>query len=263
MDAAGGEFHRANKNQPMEFQNDLSYNRMTNMKEKFIETENYITLHELVSRLVELDGNAERMGLAFGNFGLGKTFSLERIAAQFDAILLRTNQTWTVASTLRLLAEELAIDPRGRASDVMERITQEMMRHPRVVIVDEIDTLLPAVKFPVLELFRDIHDQVNNVFLMVGMENCDGRLKAHKHFYSRIVAKAKFKQIPRDDIAKFCTQCEIKVEDDLIGFFASKYPNLRQVKVFLLRIENWAELNGVESIGLKLFKQSGVEHAEK
>ena len=233
------------------------------MKEKFIETQNYITMHELVTRLVELDGNAERMGLAYGHFGLGKTFSLERITSEFDAVLMRTNQTWTVPSTLRLLAEELGIDARGRSSEVMERVIYELMRHPRVIIVDEIDTLLPATKFSVLELFRDIHDQVKNVFLMVGMESCDGRLKAHNHFYSRIVAKAKFKQIPKGDIEKFCTQCEVKIEDDLVSYFLKKYPNLRQIKVLLLRIESWAETNGTERMNLKLFKQSGVEHAEK
>lgn len=233
------------------------------MQEKFIKTENYITMHDLITRLVELDGNAERMGLAFGHFGLGKTFALERIAAEFDAILLRTNQTWTVASTLRLLAEELAIDIRGKSSDVMDRVIYEMMRNPRVIIIDEIDTLLPANKFPVLELFRDIHDQVKNVFLMVGMESCDGRLKMHKHFYSRIVGKAKFKDIPRSDIEKFCTQCDITIENDLIDYFYRKYPNLRQVKVFLLRIERWAEMNPVEAMNFKLFRDSGVEHAEK
>ncbi len=233
------------------------------MKEKFIETENYITMHDLLTRLVELDGNAERMGLAYGAFGLGKTFSLERLSSEFDAILLRTDQTWTVASVLRILCEEMAIDSRGKSSDLMERIVWHMMQEPRVIIIDEIDTLLPARKFEVLELFRDIHDKVHNVLLLVGMESCEARIKNHPHFDSRIIGKVKFKAIGREDIAKFCDQCDVKIEDDLVDHFHKKYPNLRRIKVFLLRIESWTEMNEVESIGLKLFKQSGVEHAEK
>lgn len=233
------------------------------MKEKFIETENYIKIHDLMTRLDQLDGNDIRMGLAFGNFGLGKTFSLERIAAQFDAILLRAYETWTVSSTLKLLAEELGIDPRGRSNDVMQKIVQEMMSNPRVIIVDEIDKLLPARKFEILEAFRDIHDQTRNVLLMVGMESCDGRLKIHRHFYSRIIGKAKFQDVKKGDIEKFCSQCEIKIEDDLINFFCQKYPNFRQIKVFLLRIEEWAETNDIEIMSLELFKRSKVEHAEK
>jgi len=233
------------------------------MQERFVETTNYIAMYDLVSTLVGLDGNAERMGLAYGHFGLGKTFSLERIAAEFDAILLRTDQTWTVASTLRKLAEELAIDTKGKASDVMDRIVAEMLRRPRVVIVDEIDTLLPAGKFSVLELFRDIHDQTKNVFLMVGMESCDARLKAHQHFYSRIVGKAKFQKIPKSDIEKFVEQCDVKIDSDLVDYFHSRFPNLRQIKVFLLRIESWAEMNERDSIDLKTFKQAGVENADR
>ncbi len=220
-------------------------------------------MHEMMSRLGELEGNAERMGLAYGHFGLGKSFSLERIAREFDAILLRTDQTWTVSSVLKILAEELAIDVRGRSADIMSRIVFQMNRYQRPIIIDEIDTLLPAKKFEILELFRDIHDQTKNIFVMVGMESCDGRLKVHKHFYSRIVSKVKFKKIPKSDIEKFCAQSDVKIEDDLVEYFLQQYPNLRQIKVLLLRIESWCELNGVNSMSLKLFKQSGVEHAER
>ena len=233
------------------------------MKEKFIETENYITMHELLSRLVELEGNAERIGLAYGSYGLGKSFGLERLCIEFDAVLLRTDQTWTVASVLRLLCEELAIDSRGQSSDLMERVVWHLLREPRIVIIDEIDTLLPAKKFEVLELFRDIHDRAHNVLMLVGMESCEARIKNHPHFDSRIIGKVKFKPIGEEDISKFCEQCDIKIEKDLVTYFTKRYPNLRRIKVFLLRIESWAEMNGVASMGLKLFKQTGVEHAEK
>jgi hypothetical protein len=34
---------------------------------------------------------------------------------------------------------------------------------------------------------------------------------------------------------------------------------MRQIKVMLLRLENWCDINGVESVGLSVFKTSGVE----
>lgn len=43
------------------------------------------------ANLKNLPETAPRMGLAFGDFGLGKTVGLERIAAQENAILLRSN----------------------------------------------------------------------------------------------------------------------------------------------------------------------------
>jgi len=233
------------------------------MKETFVETRNYIQMHEMMDRLVnQLEGNQERMGLAYGTFGLGKTFSLERLAMEFDALLLRTRQTWTVSSVLRLLAQELGIDTHGKSSELQRRITNAMNYAPRPIIIDEIDALLYADRFRVMELFRDIHDQTGIVTVFVGMESCDARLKNHPHFYSRIVAKVKFQPIPVEDISRFCEQAEIGISKDLVEYFHRKYPNLRQIKVFLLRLEAWAELNGVDRVDLKLFRQSGVEKME-
>lgn len=235
------------------------------MKEKFIETENYIAIHELLARLMELQemGQDVCMGLVHGDYGLGKTYSLERLAAETGAILLRTDQTWTVASVLRILSEEMGLDSRGKSAELMERIVWHMLREPRPIIIDEIDTLLPAKKFDVMEMFRDIHDKAHHALLFVGMQGAEARLKLHPHFYSRIVGKVKFKSISQDDIAKFCEQSEVKIEDDLVEYFFKKYPNLRRIKVFMLRIESWVEMNEVESMTLKQFKNSGVEYAEK
>jgi len=235
------------------------------MKEKFIETENYIAIHELLTRLIELQdmGQDICMGLVYGDYGLGKSFSLERLAAETGAILLRTDQTWTVASVLRILCEEMALDSRGKSAALMERVVWHMLREPRPIIIDEIDTLLPATKFAVMEMFRDIHDKAHHALLFVGMQGAEGRLKLHPHFYSRIVGKVKFKSISHEDIKKFCEQCEVKIEDDLVEYFLRKYPNLRRIKVFMLRIEAWSEMNDIDTMHLKLFKDSGVEYAER
>ena len=231
------------------------------MKETFIKTENYTKMFELMSTLVDdLEGNAERMGLGFGEYGLGKTFALERVTAEFNAVLLRQTQVWTKSSVQLLLARELGIDTKGKKSiEVFDEIVERLLHEPRPIIVDEVDGLLKGDRFSVLEFFRDVHDVTANVLVMVGMESCNSRLKNHPHFYSRIVEKVKFRKIGIEDIKKFCLQSEVKLEDDLLEFFLKKYPNLRRIKVFILRIEKWAEANGIESMGLKLFRQSGVE----
>lgn len=241
------------------------------MKRAFIKTKNYTKMYETMSTLVNLDGNPERMALIYGAFGLGKTFALEKLAAEFDAILLRTDQTWTVKVALKLLSAEMGIDPKGQSSEIMERVIDAMLYSPRPIIIDEIDTLLPSTKFTVLELFRDIHDMTGNAFMMVGMESCDARLKNHSHFYSRVVAKAKFEEIPLTDISQFCKLCgvgdgdafvPIHIEEDLQKYFLRKYPNLRVIKVLLLRIEKFCDINGYKRVDLNLFKQSGVENAD-
>lgn len=233
------------------------------MKESFIETSNYTRLLESFTRLENLPATAPRMGLGYGNFGLGKTFSLERIAARKNALLLRAAQTWSKKSVLERLCFELGLDTQGGSGRMYDRILEELRREERIIIVDEIDALLRSEKVTVLELFRDIHDETSTVLYMIGMEEANSKLKRHRHYYSRVVEFVEFKPISRIDVEKYCELSEVKIEADLIDHFASKYPNLRQIKVLLLRLENECEINGIESVNYKQFKDLGVEHGIK
>ena len=233
------------------------------MKESFVKTKNYTRLLESFTILERLPTSAPRMGLAFGNFGLGKTVSLERISAQKNAILLRAAQTWSKKSVLEKLCFELGLDIAGGSSRMYERILDELRREDRIIIVDEIDALLRSDKTSVLEMFRDIHDETSIVLYMIGMEEADAKLQRHRHYYSRFVEFVKFERIGQADIEAYCELSEVKIEDDLIGHFVAYFPNLRQIKVLILRIENACEINNVESVNLKKFEELGVAHGIK
>jgi len=116
------------------------------MKEEFVTTVNYSRLYEAVQGLKGLPRTAPKMGLGFGNFGLGKTFSLERIAAQENALLLRAAQTWSKTSVLSELCEELGVDVSGHSPVKYRRVLESLLSEPRIIIVDEIDALLSDKK---------------------------------------------------------------------------------------------------------------------
>lgn len=228
------------------------------MKEEFVKTTNYIKLFEGIQFLKKLPTTAPKMGLGFGKFGLGKTFSLEKITAEENAIFLRGVQTWTKSSVLTEICEEIGLDTSGTSSTKYRRVTEALFAENRIIIIDEIDAVLRSSKHEVLEMFRDIHDETNCVMLFVGMEEADAKLRKHKHFYSRIVKFVKFEPIKKNDIQAFCELCEIKIKPDLVDFFVDKYPNLRQVKVMLINLEEYCEVNGIEECDLKTFKESGA-----
>ncbi|MCX6076405.1 MAG: ATP-binding protein [Campylobacterales bacterium] len=233
------------------------------MKEEFITTVNYSTIYEAVQSLKSLPRTAPKMGLGFGHFGLGKTFSLETIAALENAILLRAAQTWTKSSVLTDLCEELGVDTNGHGPIKYKRVIEALVSEPRVIIVDEIDALLRSSKFEVLEMFRDFHDETGVVIFFVGMEESNRKLKKHKHFYSRIVEFVEFQSIHKADIEKFCSLSDVLIKPDLVDYFYRKFPNLRQVKVLLIRLEKYCALNDIEEVDLKTFKMSGAEYGDK
>lgn len=230
------------------------------MREAFIETANYMKLVESLSNLRNLPETAPRMGLAYGNYGLGKSMGLERVSAQLSAVLLRAKQTWSKSSLLAELCNELLLDTKGHSPAMYERVKQTLIIEPRVIIIDEVDALLNAGKMPVLELLRDLHDETQIILFFVGMKEAQAKFRRYRHYYSRIIEFVKFEGICKKDIDSYCSLSSVKIEDDLRDFFAKRYPNLRQLKVLLLRLENWCDMNGLDSIDLARFKSSGVEH---
>ncbi|WP_419782370.1 AAA family ATPase [Malaciobacter marinus] len=233
------------------------------MKEEFIQTQNYIKIYESFQRLKELPATAPKMGLGFGNYGLGKTISLEKLANIEDALLFRAVQTWTKTSILRELCMELGIEAKGQSSELYRRVIYSLLEEPRILIIDEVDAILKASKNEVLETFRDILDETGIIIFFVGMEEANAKFKRYRHYYSRIVEFVEFKPILKKDIEKFCECADIKIEDDLIGYFYNKHPNLRNIRVMLLRLEKYCELNGYESANLKIFKDSGADYGAR
>jgi DNA transposition AAA+ family ATPase len=215
-----------------------------NMKEEFLHTQNYIKLHEAFQGLKDLPASAPKMGLGYGNYGLGKTMSLEKITVQEDALLFRAVQTWTKSSLLREICMELNLDAQGQASYLYRRVVESLINEPRIIIIDEVDAILKSTKNEVLELLRDIHDETGVIVFFIGMEEANAKFKKHRHYYSRIVEL-------------------VEIKDDLINHFLTKYPNLRNIRVLLIRLEKYCELNGYESADLKIFNQSGVDHGSR
>ncbi|MDR2033514.1 MAG: AAA family ATPase [Helicobacteraceae bacterium] len=229
------------------------------MTEEFIVTDNHNRLLEAAARLKLLPQDAPRMGIGYGNFGLGKTMSIARIAAMEGALLFRASSTWSKSAFLTSLCEKLGLDVSDSASIKYKRAVDHLNLEPKTIIIDEIDALLRSDKISILEILRDIHDETPSPLLLIGMESCDGKLKRHQHFYSRIVERVVFSPAKIDDIARFAKLSKIAISQEVVDYLAQKYPNFRQIKVMFLRLENWCETNGRKSATLKEWKAAGVE----
>ena len=64
------------------------------MKEEFLHTQNYIKLEEAFQGLKELPMSAPKMGLGYGNYGLGKTIHIKNVTGQISADTLKNVINW-------------------------------------------------------------------------------------------------------------------------------------------------------------------------
>lgn len=231
------------------------------MKETFIETSNYIKLNEAFTRLKNLPVTSPKMGLGYGIFGLGKTFSLEKVAVKYNAVLLRALHTWRPKSMLERLCEEMGLDKSGTSSQLYSRLVEDLRSKRRTIIIDEVDALLPSRNFEMLEILRDIHDETGVIIFFVGMEESNAKMKRHRHFYSRIFEFVKFKPVVFEDVEKYCKTYSdnVDISADLIEFFASTYPNLRQIRKLLTDLETVAKRQGFKVCDLEQFKALEIE----
>lgn len=233
------------------------------MEHVFIKTENYIKLFEGIQELKALPHDAPKMGIGYGYFGLGKTIALERIATDEDAVLLRAVQAWTLNSALGHLCYQLGLDETGISPVKFDRIVEYLNRNPKIIIIDEIDAIQKSDKKNILEMFRDLHDMTHIVIFFVGMQGSVKKFKKDAHYYSRFAKKIELTSITRNDISKYCEASEIVIKEDLIDYFAKQYPNLRQIKVILIRLEKYCQLNDFEEADLRLFKSSNIERNDE
>jgi len=229
------------------------------MKRKFIETENYIKLVEAFANLEQLDGDSPKIGLGYGKWGRGKTHILERAAANHDVIILRADQVWTKSSVLEILRRELEAEGRTTVEKFYS-IVDHLTVHPHIIIIDEVDTILRSDKIGILEIFRDIHDRAGNIIFFIGMEESNSKFKKHEHYYSRITKFVKFSPPSKKDIEKFCELSDVKIEADVVDYFHQRYANMRVIRVFINRLEDYCEINAIVTVNLQTFKESGAEN---
>lgn len=228
------------------------------MKHKFIETENYIKCSEALMELMELPDHSHKMGLFYGLFGLGKTITLEKLAAENNSALVRTLGGWTPKAMLVDICYELGIDDTGSTAVLQHRVIETLIESPRPLIIDEIDTILTGHKTELL-ILRDIHDKAAVPLIFTGMEQCLKLLKKDKHYFSRFVNIVKITANTLKDIAKYCESSDIKIEDDLVEYLHKKFANLRQIKTMIIRLEKFCRDNDLDSADVELLVASNIE----
>ena len=224
------------------------------MNRTFVKTQNVKNFIGLVENLINKPKNIPKMGLIYGEPGLGKSQTALWLACKYDAIYLRATNLMTGRWLLEELVKELNEIPRYLTSDNFNLIVQKLKQKPKLIIVDEIDYLMNNLKM--IEILRDIHDETDCPIILVGMGLAHKKLERYKHLFDRFSEIVKFEIFSVNDLKQIFEQLsEITVNIDAIEYIHKKYNRFRQIVQLINQLEIVTKENNLEEITLDVIKE--------
>ena len=224
------------------------------MNRIFVKTTNVKNFIGLVENLLNKPKNIPKMGLIYGEPGLGKSQTALWLACKYDAIYLRAINLMTGRWLLEEIVKEMAEIPRYLTSDNFNLIVQKLKQKPQLIIVDEIDYLMNNLK--TIEILRDIHDETNCPIIFVGMGLAYKKLERYKHLFDRFSEIVKFETFSINDLKQIFDQLsEVPFTPDAIEFTHKKYNRFRQIVQLINQLEIIAKDNNFKEITLEIIKE--------
>lgn len=224
------------------------------MNRTFVKTQNVKNFIGLVENLLNKPKNIPKMGLIYGEPGLGKSQTALWLACKYDAIYLRATNLMTGRWLLEEIVKEMDEIPRYLTSDNFNLIVQELKQKPQLIIVDEIDYLMNNLK--TIEILGDIHDETNCPIIFVGMGLAHKKLERYKHLFDRFSEIVKFETFGVNDLSQIVSQLsEVTFIPDAVEYIHTKYNRFRQIVQLINKMETFAKDNNLTEITKEITEQ--------
>ena len=224
----------------------------------FVKTRNVKNFIGLMNNLIDKSNEVPKMGLIYGDPGLGKTQTAVWWATNNDAVYVRAQNKMTCRWLLEKIVYELGESPSRKMADLIEQCITHLRLKPQVIIIDEVDYLINRQR--IVETLRDLHDLTGVPLVLLGMQEAKTKLGKYRHLYDRISEIIEFKPFSKDDLDVIVEELsEIKITDEAKEIFFEKTNRFRQVIKGISLLENLAKTNGLNKIDVKQVKGLTIE----
>ena len=224
------------------------------MRKIFVKTNNVRNFIGLVENLQNKPKNIPKMGLVYGEPGLGKSQTALWLACKYDGVYLRASNLMTGRWLLEELVKELDEIPRYLTSDNFNLVVKKLKQKQQIIFIDEIDYLMNNYK--TIETLRDIHDETGCSIIFVGMGLAHRKLERYKHLFDRFSEIVKFETFGVNDLKQIFDQlAEVKLTPDAIEYIHKKYNRFRQLVQLINQLEIVAKENNLDEINMEVISQ--------
>ena len=224
------------------------------MNKIFVKTTNVKNFIGLVENLINKPKNIPKMGLVYGEPGLGKSQTALWLACKYDGIYLRASNLMTGRWLLEEMVKELDEIPKFLTSDNFNIVIKKLKQNQQVIFIDEIDYLMNNYKS--IETLRDIHDETGCPIIFIGMGLAHRKLERYKHLYDRFSEILKFETFEVNDLSQIINQLsEIPFMLESIEYIHSKFNRFRQIVQLINQMESFAKDNNLAKITKEIMEQ--------
>lgn len=224
------------------------------MHKIFVKTNNVKNFIGLVENLQNKPKNIPKMGLVYGEPGLGKSQTALWLACKYDGVYLRASNLMTGRWLLEELVKELDEIPRYLTSDNFNLVVKKLKQKPQIIFIDEIDYLMNNYK--TIETLRDIHDETDCPIIFVGMGLAHRKLERYKHLFDRFSEIVKFETFGANDLKQIFDQlAEVKLPPDAIEYIQKKFNRFRQIVQLIDKLEIIAKENNLDKVTMEVISQ--------
>ena len=224
------------------------------MNKIFVKTTNVKNFIGLVENLINKPKNIPKIGLVYGEPGLGKSQTALWLACKYDGVYLRASNLMTGRWLLEEIVKELDEIPRFLSSDNFNVVVKKLKQNPQIIFIDEIDYLMNNYKS--IETLRDIHDETGCPIIFIGMGLAHRKLERYKHLYDRFSEILKFETFGVNDIGQIINQLsETPFTPDAIEYIHSKFNRFRQIVQLINQMETFSKDNNLTEINMEVISQ--------
>ncbi len=224
------------------------------MNKIFVKTQNVRNFIGLVENLINKPKNIPKMGLVYGEPGLGKSQTALWLACRYDGIYIRATNMMSGRWLLEEIMKEMDEIPQYLSSDNLNIIVKNLKNNPQIIFIDEIDYLINNHK--TIETLRDIHDKTECPIILVGMSLVHKKIERYTHLYDRFSEILKFETFGVNDLSQITGQLsEITFTPDAIEYIHTKYNRFRQIVQLVNQIETIAKDNNFTEITKEIAEQ--------
>ena len=223
------------------------------MRKIFVKTKNVKGFINLMNNLSKTSREVPKMGLVYGDPGLGKTQTALWWATKNNAIYVRAQNKMNSRWLLEKIVYELGEAPKCKISVLFDQCVNHLRMQPQIIIIDEVDYLVD--RSSAIETLRDIHDLAGVPIVLIGMQKAKQRLGTYKHLYDRISEIFEFNTFNQDDVDIIVDELsEVKITQEAKDLIFQKTNRFRQLIKSISVLENLSVTNGLTKIDEKHVK---------